>query len=322
MGAKDVVKSCIVPMCTSTSITTPNKLFINVPKSLRMRYMWMKAARVTRWRRLAKMHFCEDHFELVEDLDKEAKFKVNGGQLLLKRGVIPRFFDCQNRSVTRKSESHKSYLSLVHKENEESALSEGNSEESAHHSDNFEFVTVDEDEIQGNDADISESFSDPMGEQQHQQQQSPPPQAVDLPMQFVTCNQQEPQVWMYGVLAEDGTQQAFSPVLSCVMNAPSPSSAQANSSSGTEGLKLAYGSGPLEEPQQQQQQHHNNSETSFLVQQEVFQEVVSTNREVAAAIKELAEATYLLATAKKRTAKADVMMAKIELGKAKKEGLM
>ncbi|XP_048524134.1 uncharacterized protein LOC109546422 isoform X2 [Dendroctonus ponderosae] len=38
---------------------------------------------------------CEDHFNLEQDMENYVRFKLMGGKILLKTGVIPHIFDCQ-----------------------------------------------------------------------------------------------------------------------------------------------------------------------------------------------------------------------------------
>ncbi|GLV38580.1 hypothetical protein CBL_21401, partial [Carabus blaptoides fortunei] len=38
---------------------------------------------------------CEDHFNLEEDMENYVKFKLTGGQKLIKNDVVPHIFNCQ-----------------------------------------------------------------------------------------------------------------------------------------------------------------------------------------------------------------------------------
>ncbi|GBL71976.1 hypothetical protein AVEN_123075-1, partial [Araneus ventricosus] len=61
-------KYCIVPKCSNTTVTAPDKLFINVPKTYVIRKKWCKAMK-----RDPKLnpessassirHVCGDHFD-------------------------------------------------------------------------------------------------------------------------------------------------------------------------------------------------------------------------------------------------------------------
>ncbi|KAF9791773.1 hypothetical protein SFRURICE_020172 [Spodoptera frugiperda] len=64
-------KNCVVPQCTSTSINTPNKLFIYVPNDVKIRRKWLTLARRDDAHSLStksRMYFCEDHFDLPNDM--------------------------------------------------------------------------------------------------------------------------------------------------------------------------------------------------------------------------------------------------------------
>ncbi|PHT96563.1 hypothetical protein BC332_34511 [Capsicum chinense] len=71
---------CFVPGCESTSITTPTKIFFNVPRG-NERERWSAAVGVRRTLSKSTPHrCCEDHFNLETDL--KDKFK-------LKKGILP-----------------------------------------------------------------------------------------------------------------------------------------------------------------------------------------------------------------------------------------
>ncbi|KAJ8974139.1 hypothetical protein NQ317_007314, partial [Molorchus minor] len=57
---------CIVPQCKSTTIKTPNKLFIYVPNNEQIRKKWLKLARRDDVHSLStnsRMYFCADYFD-------------------------------------------------------------------------------------------------------------------------------------------------------------------------------------------------------------------------------------------------------------------
>ncbi|KAJ8967677.1 hypothetical protein NQ317_009225 [Molorchus minor] len=59
-------KYCRVPQCKSTTIKTPNKLFIYVPNNEQIRKKWLKLARRDAVHSLLTnsiMYFCADHFD-------------------------------------------------------------------------------------------------------------------------------------------------------------------------------------------------------------------------------------------------------------------
>lgn len=61
-----VYKWCAVPQCVNTSIKTPNKLFIYVPRNKTMRNKWLNLARrdPTAISLNSPIYFCEDHFDV------------------------------------------------------------------------------------------------------------------------------------------------------------------------------------------------------------------------------------------------------------------
>lgn len=58
-------KYCIVPQCESSTIKTPTKLFVHVPRKEQMRKKWLQLARRdVNVASDSKMYFCEDHFDV------------------------------------------------------------------------------------------------------------------------------------------------------------------------------------------------------------------------------------------------------------------
>ncbi|KAK5643988.1 hypothetical protein RI129_007833 [Pyrocoelia pectoralis] len=62
--SKRCYKWCFVPMCTNTTFTIPEKTFLTMPRDVKIRQMWFKAAR----RDYSKItcsdfYCCEDHFD-------------------------------------------------------------------------------------------------------------------------------------------------------------------------------------------------------------------------------------------------------------------
>ncbi|CAH1108287.1 unnamed protein product [Psylliodes chrysocephalus] len=101
MSAQNIrYKYCIVPKCTNTVITTPNKVFISVPKGEKIRKQWCNAMK--RDNKINKVlsstcnrFCCEDHFELGTDMENYMKWKMMGGNVRLRKGVLPHIFKCQ-----------------------------------------------------------------------------------------------------------------------------------------------------------------------------------------------------------------------------------
>ncbi|XP_050559526.1 uncharacterized protein LOC118278943 isoform X2 [Spodoptera frugiperda] len=93
-------KSCIVPQCTSTSIKTPEKLFIYVPHNQQLRKKWLTLARRKDAHCLSsksRMYFCEDHFDLPNDMLNYTEYHIMGkvSQVRMRPNCIPCKFACQ-----------------------------------------------------------------------------------------------------------------------------------------------------------------------------------------------------------------------------------
>ncbi|XP_057661500.1 uncharacterized protein LOC130897031 [Diorhabda carinulata] len=93
-------KYCIVPQCKSTTIKTPDKLFIYVPNNKKIRRMWLKMARRKDALTLSTnstIYFCEDHFDLPNDMINYTEYHIMGkvSKVRMKPGCIPRKFECQ-----------------------------------------------------------------------------------------------------------------------------------------------------------------------------------------------------------------------------------
>lgn len=90
----------MVPECKSTSIKTPNKLFIFVPSKVEVRQKWLTLARrndANCLSSISRMYFCEDHFDLPNDMLNYTEYHIMGkvSKVLLKQGCTPSKFECQ-----------------------------------------------------------------------------------------------------------------------------------------------------------------------------------------------------------------------------------
>ncbi|KAK5648217.1 hypothetical protein RI129_003109 [Pyrocoelia pectoralis] len=72
----DVYRWCAVPQCNNTSIKTPNKLFIHVPKDKKVRNTWLNLSRRDRQSSNSVIYFCEDHFD-VRKIKKSSTIWTN-----------------------------------------------------------------------------------------------------------------------------------------------------------------------------------------------------------------------------------------------------
>lgn len=67
MQNKKNYKWCIVPLCKNTSITTPEKCFIQVPKNdEKLRKLWIRQVRrePKEFSKVSTIYVCEDHFDV------------------------------------------------------------------------------------------------------------------------------------------------------------------------------------------------------------------------------------------------------------------
>lgn len=65
MSESTYYKYCIVPNCTSTTITTPQKIFVTLPKDKKRRLKWQKAMKRHTFLSENTVKFvCEDHYNV------------------------------------------------------------------------------------------------------------------------------------------------------------------------------------------------------------------------------------------------------------------
>ncbi|KAF2895971.1 hypothetical protein ILUMI_10202 [Ignelater luminosus] len=95
-------KYCAVPECTNTSLKTPNKIFISIPKDNKKRISWQRAMRRAQFLSpKSHKYCCEDHFNLKEDVENYRYFTMmKDVPVRLKPGVVPHIFDCQKEGTT------------------------------------------------------------------------------------------------------------------------------------------------------------------------------------------------------------------------------
>ncbi|CAH1123022.1 unnamed protein product [Ceutorhynchus assimilis] len=93
---------CIVPMCENTSIKTPQKTFIQVPRQENRRKLWLDMVRRNpkQFSKATSVFVCEDHFDLENDMENYLRWKMMGGPKLLKQEAFPHKFECQKKSLT------------------------------------------------------------------------------------------------------------------------------------------------------------------------------------------------------------------------------
>ncbi|XP_026677422.1 uncharacterized protein LOC103506596 isoform X1 [Diaphorina citri] len=95
-------KYCVVPKCTSTTVATPDKLFIHVPKDVKQRKAWLTAMRrADPLSNKTTAFVCEEHFNLEQDMENYIRFQImKEGPIRLHPGVIPHKFKCQQSQTT------------------------------------------------------------------------------------------------------------------------------------------------------------------------------------------------------------------------------
>ncbi|CAH2987965.1 unnamed protein product [Chilo suppressalis] len=92
---------CAVPECKNTSKRTPDKLWMQVPNdNLNMRKAWLSLAGRDPEEQ-TRLYFCEDHFNLEQDMENFKQYKVIGSvkRVRLKPDCIPSRFDKKNKSA-------------------------------------------------------------------------------------------------------------------------------------------------------------------------------------------------------------------------------
>ncbi|XP_053153445.1 zinc finger protein 383-like [Hemicordylus capensis] len=90
-------KWCIVPLCKSTTKSTPEKIFVHVPAEKKRRKAWVDAMRREKlFSEKSVLFVCQDHFNLQEDMENFTEHKLIGTHLRVKKNVLPHIFDCQS----------------------------------------------------------------------------------------------------------------------------------------------------------------------------------------------------------------------------------
>ncbi|XP_061724443.1 uncharacterized protein LOC133530526 isoform X3 [Cydia pomonella] len=109
-----VYKYCAVPQCKNTSIKTPNKLFVHVPKNKTTRYKWLKLAKrdPTKTLPTSNLYFCEDHFDMPNDMENYMEYHLMGSvsQIRMKPGCIPTRYQCQPDRIRTSDAIERSYI--------------------------------------------------------------------------------------------------------------------------------------------------------------------------------------------------------------------
>ncbi|KAJ8704957.1 hypothetical protein PYW08_012277 [Mythimna loreyi] len=90
-------KYCAVPLCHNTTIRTPQKLFVHVPKQKEIRKQWFQLARRDKPLTAQNVYYCEDHFDMPNDMENFMEYHIMGttSQIRMKPGCLPTKFHCQ-----------------------------------------------------------------------------------------------------------------------------------------------------------------------------------------------------------------------------------
>nr|XP_018912003.1 PREDICTED: uncharacterized protein LOC109040488 isoform X1 [Bemisia tabaci]XP_018917656.1 PREDICTED: uncharacterized protein LOC109044404 isoform X1 [Bemisia tabaci] len=96
---------CLVPQCRNTKLSTPDKLFFNVPTGA-VRKKWFSMVRRDPVSLTIPLWCCEDHFTPEDDVEDWYRYKFLKEhqmpifRLRLKKGILPHKFDCQPNRKT------------------------------------------------------------------------------------------------------------------------------------------------------------------------------------------------------------------------------
>ncbi|XP_063619816.1 zinc finger protein ZFP2-like [Cydia splendana] len=137
-------RHCLVPKCTNTTKSAPEKLFFDVPRDVKVRKRWCKLMKRGKLNPSTTFHCCEDHFNLEADTENYIQYSIMREQgvkihLRLKKGIVPHKFECQNRNRSPPIQVHsvkRQRLVLTNEVLSESAVNNSNSEPP--HSSNYE----------------------------------------------------------------------------------------------------------------------------------------------------------------------------------------
>lgn len=69
---------CIVNKCRNTTVKTPGKLWIKLPKEIKMRNTWLKLAQrdPSSLSVKSELYLCEEHFDVSNSLSSKYDFKI------------------------------------------------------------------------------------------------------------------------------------------------------------------------------------------------------------------------------------------------------
>ncbi|KAJ8685124.1 hypothetical protein QAD02_020917 [Eretmocerus hayati] len=88
-------KWCFAPQCKNTSVRDPDLVFFLMPGDRDGRKKWFSAARRASEPTKSNYFCCQKHSDLESDMENFVGFRLFGGNLALKKGVVPNKFECQ-----------------------------------------------------------------------------------------------------------------------------------------------------------------------------------------------------------------------------------
>ncbi|GLV39606.1 hypothetical protein CBL_08327 [Carabus blaptoides fortunei] len=93
---KKNIKTCAVPICKNSTLSTPNKILFCIPKNPDKREKWLKAIglNVTDFAPNVHRYCCEDHFDLPNDAENWIEYTIRKCRIRLKSDVVPKIYDC------------------------------------------------------------------------------------------------------------------------------------------------------------------------------------------------------------------------------------
>ncbi|XP_043485167.1 uncharacterized protein LOC122513005 [Leptopilina heterotoma] len=130
MSESKTFKSCFIPLCGSSSVKTPNKLFFCAPKDEKMRLKWFQIARRNDSPKAKYTYYCcEDHFSIKDDMDNYIRYCLMGAPKKLKKDAIPHKFSCQPNRIKVNEEARPAFIKLNRKRQIHDILAETENEE-------------------------------------------------------------------------------------------------------------------------------------------------------------------------------------------------
>ncbi|RVE42653.1 hypothetical protein evm_012705 [Chilo suppressalis] len=118
-------KWCVVSQCTNTSIKTPKKMFVSIPRGTQIRRKWLMLARrnPNEISPSSNVFMCGDHFNLEQDMENYMQYKIMGSvkRILLKPNCVPSKFSW-NRTYESNSNNSHLHEAVIYEEPQEETV--------------------------------------------------------------------------------------------------------------------------------------------------------------------------------------------------------